>query len=377
VESADDLICGLDPDGRLRTFNQQWTRLTGQPVHGAAGRRIVDVVRFEKPQLILDALESVQAEERPVSVDCAVEVDGQTHWLDIKFNRVVFRRNMSGEPEIPSILMIARDTTEQRRVESQLFNAQKLAALGELSAGVAHEINNPIAIILGFTEMLLDRETEGTKRFEILKAIERQGENCQRIVENLLTFARVPQREITATDVGAEIQKVLDVVSGTLLTRKVALRTDIPDGLPPVTGDASELEQVFLNIINNAAAAMENGGVLTIAARQAGEQVQIDFTDTGVGIPPENLEKIFEPFFTTKGVGEGTGLGLSVSYGIVKKFGGEIRVNSRVAAGSEPGETCFSISLPVSEEKHPPGYSHGPRGDRPTARQKPGGQGEE
>jgi PAS domain S-box-containing protein len=351
VESADDLICGLDRKGRVRTFNQQWTRLTGQPIRGATGKRIVDMVRFEDPQRILDALERVQAGEGPVSVECPVDVDGRTLWLDIKFNRVVFHQTMDGESEIPSILMIARDTTEQRRVESQLFNAQKLAALGELSAGVAHEINNPIAIILGFTEMLLEREPEGTKDHEILKAIERQGENCQRIVENLLTFARLPQREITATDVGAELQKVLDMVANTLLTRKVTLRTDIPDDLPPVTGNASELEQVFLNIINNASAAMESGGVLAISARKAGRQVQIDFTDSGIGIPPENLEKIFEPFYTTKNVGEGTGLGLSVSYGLIQKFGGDIRVTSRVATESEPGKTCFSITLPASDER--------------------------
>jgi signal transduction histidine kinase len=139
------------------------------------------------------------------------------------------------------------------------------------------------------------------------------------------------------------------VVANTLLTRKVELKTDIPGDLPQVVGNASELEQVFLNIINNAAAAMENGGLLTIKAQRHGQYVTIDFTDTGTGIAPENLEKIFEPFFTTKKVGEGTGLGLSVSYGLVKKAGGESRVSSRQATEDKRGDTCFSVLLPICE----------------------------
>ncbi len=357
VESADDLICGLDRHGRVRTFNEQWTRFSGRPVGEAVGKRIVETIGFKDPGRIVDAIEDVRKASRPVSVEAEATVDGRLRRLDIKFTRVVCSHPMDGEPESPTILMLARDKTEQKQVETQLFNAQKLAALGELSAGVSHEINNPIAIILGFTEMLLDREKKDGEQREMLKAIERQAENCRRIVENLLTFARVPQRETAAIDVGAELKKVLEVVANTLLTRKVVLETDIEENLQKVNGNASELEQVFLNIINNASAAMERGGVLTICARSAGRHVQIDFTDTGAGIPPENMEKIFEPFFTTKKVGEGTGLGLSVSYGLVQKFGGDIRVKSRVASDSQPGQTCFSVSLPISAEtsKPPPG----------------------
>ncbi|MCF8078567.1 MAG: PAS domain S-box protein [Desulfobacterales bacterium] len=350
VDSADDLICGLDRNGRVMTFNEQWVRLTSRGSEDVIGKRIVDVVAFQDPNEILSAVEGVQKKARPISMEERIEIGDRVRWLDIKFNRVVYTDSMIAETENPSILMIARDITEHKQVESQLFNAQKLAALGELSAGVAHEINNPIAVILGFTEMLLDKEAEGSKQHEILKAIERQGENCKRIVENLLTFARVPQQDTTSTDVGVALQKVLDVVANTLLTRKVELKTDIPEHLPQVVGNAAELEQVFLNIINNAVAAMENGGRLNIKAQRHEQYVTIDFTDTGTGIAPENLEKIFEPFFTTKKVGEGTGLGLSVSYGLVKKAGGDIRVSSRQATEDKTGDTCFSVLLPVCEE---------------------------
>jgi signal transduction histidine kinase len=139
------------------------------------------------------------------------------------------------------------------------------------------------------------------------------------------------------------------VVTNTLLTKKVDLKTNIKEDLPKVRGDGQQLEQVFLNIINNAVAAMDdNGGILTISAQRSNDMVNISFTDTGPGIPIENRDKIFEPFFTTKKVGEGTGLGLSVSYGIVSKFGGDIRVKSQSREeGGEPG-TTFTVVLPVA-----------------------------
>ena len=210
-------------------------------------------------------------------------------------------------------------------------------------------MNNPIAVILGFTELLLERFPEDSKEHEILKTIERQGNNCKRIIDNLLAFARIPQKTTVETDVVGDIQRVINVVRNTLLTNKVDLRTDIQKDLPKVKADSQYLEQVFLNIINNAVAAMEGGGVLTISAYRSDDMVDIGFTDTGHGISRENMDKIFEPFFTTKRVGEGTGLGLSVSYALIKKVGGDIRVKSRTSAeGEEPG-TTFTISLNVAD----------------------------
>jgi signal transduction histidine kinase len=139
----------------------------------------------------------------------------------------------------------------------------------------------------------------------------------------------------------------------TLVTEKVDLRTDIEENLPKVRGDGQQLEQVFLNIINNAVGAMDGGGILTISAHRSHDMVRVGFTDTGDGISPENMEKIFEPFFTTKKVGEGTGLGLSVSYGIARKFGGDIIVKSQARAeGKEPG-TTFTVLLPVANAEDP------------------------
>jgi signal transduction histidine kinase len=197
--------------------------------------------------------------------------------------------------------------------------------------------------------MLLERFPADSREHEILKAIERQGNNCKRIVENLLAFARIPQKTSMQADVVEDLQRVVNVVMNTLLTRKVDLKTDIEEDLPPVRGDGPQLEQVFLNIINNAVAAMEKGGILTISAYRNKGMVCIEFADTGSGIAPEIRDKIFEPFFTTKKVGEGTGLGLSVSYAIVKRFGGDIQVRSRAQTGGEPSGATFTVSLPEAE----------------------------
>jgi len=147
-----------------------------------------------------------------------------------------------------------------------------------------------------------------------------------------------------------DLQKVVNVIMNTLVAEKIELKTDIERSLPKVKGDGQQLEQVFLNIINNAMAAMDGVGILTISAHRSADIVSISFTDTGHGISPEDMDKIFEPFFTTKKVGEGTGLGLSVSYALVKKLGGDIRVKSQTREeGKEPG-TTFTVLLNVANE---------------------------
>lgn len=344
VESADDLICALDSRGRIQAMNRRWTHMTGRPTSEIIHESIWQIIEFDEPDRVRDSITRVLETDRPVNREESARIDDRLYDLDIKYTKV----SGTDTPDAPTVLVIARDITEHKRIEGQLFNAQKLASLGELSAGVAHEINNPIAIILGFTEMLLEKAPAGSRDEKILKAIERQGNNCKRIVENLLAFARIPGQEATSADLVSSLRKVVDVVRNTLLTEKVDLEVDLPEELPEVTGSSQELEQVFLNIINNAVAAMEGGGILSIKVGRKGDFVQVDFRDTGPGIPDDIRDKIFEPFFTTKKVGEGTGLGLSVSYGIVKKFGGEIRVESRT--GHPAGETgaTFSVLLPVS-----------------------------
>jgi signal transduction histidine kinase len=237
-------------------------------------------------------------------------------------------------------------------MENQFYHTEKLASLGQLAAGVAHEINNPLAIILVYADMLLEKVEENSKEHKIIKTIERQGYNCKKIVENLMTFARAREKDQFDTDINRGIETVLEVVKNNLLTKKVSYQMELTEGLPRVRGDAARLQQVFLNLINNAVLAMPQGGELTINTRLNADQdrVQIKIKDTGEGIKKENLPKIYDPFFTTRKVGEGTGLGLSVSYAIITKFGGTIVCESSTKDESKNGTsgTTFTILLPIS-----------------------------
>jgi PAS domain S-box-containing protein len=331
------MIYTIDKDCNILSINQYFTRLTGSEAKDVIGENIANIIEYKNPDSIFAIIRKVLETSETINYEEQAKIKDQEYWLDTKYQPI-----SAGGGQEGAVLVISRDTTEHKLMETQLFQTEKLASLGSLSAGVAHEMNNPVAIILGFTEILLDRISEGTKEYEILKTIERQGNNCKRIIENLLAFARIPSKTTAETDVVDDLQNVINVVMNTLVTKKIDLRTDIEEDLPPVKGDGQQLEQVFLNIINNAAAAMEGGGILTISAHRSNGKVSVDFSDSGHGIPKEHMERIFEPFFTTKKVGEGTGLGLAVSYGIVTRFGGDIRVTSRTG-NKEHGSTISVI----------------------------------
>jgi signal transduction histidine kinase len=249
---------------------------------------------------------------------------------------------------VGAILCIARDITETKNLQRQLVNAEKLASLGTLAAGVAHEINNPIGVILGFCELLLRKTEKGSQQYEDLKTIERQGLLCKETVENLLIFARGEKQKREFSDLNGCILEIVKIVRHLLTKSGIDLVLQLADNLPPVKADARQLQQVFLNLVTNAMAAMENGGDLTVrsslerATRRAVAQVQ----DTGAGIRPEHMDHIFEPFFTTKPEGQGTGLGLFVSYGIVTSYGGTIECASSPASttGKQSG-TTFTVKL--------------------------------
>jgi len=344
IESADDMIYTIDKDCKILSVNQYYKQLTGKRAAEVIGKDFTDIIEYRNPEHISSIIKRVFKTRVTVGHEERARIGDKEYWLDTKYKPV-----LTSGGKINQVLVISRDITEHKIMEEQLFHTEKLASLGSLSAGVAHEMNNPIAIILGFSQMLIEKFPEGSKEYEILKTIDRQANNCQRVIENLLTFARIPEKTTTETDVIDDLQNVVNVVMNTLVTKTIDIKTDIEEDLPKVRGDGQQIEQVFMNIVNNAVAAMEDGGILTISAHHFNDRVRVSFKDTGHGISPENMDKIFEPFFTTKKVGDGTGLGLSVSYGIVKKFGGDIWVKSQTdEGGKEPG-TTFTVILPVAD----------------------------
>jgi two-component system NtrC family sensor kinase len=232
----------------------------------------------------------------------------------------------------------------------QVIETGRLASIGELAAGIAHEINNPVAIMVqeaGWIEDLLgeDEPATNTNLEEIGRAvgqIRRQGDRCKEITYKLLSFARKTDPTVREVNLNEVVDEVIGLTSQKTRYANVLIETELSPDLPTIQASSSELQQVLLNLVNNAIDAIErSGGVVTVATRPAGDEVVLEVRDTGKGIPEANLARIFDPFFTTKPVGQGTGLGLSICYGIVEKMGGRITVESEIEKGS-----TFTVFLP-------------------------------
>jgi PAS domain S-box-containing protein len=268
--------------------------------------------------------------------------------------------------EVAGILRSGVDITylktfeEERRVlEQKAQLASRLASIGELASGVAHEINNPLTGVIGYAQLLLERQDVPQDIKDDLKAIYEGAERVSIIVKGLLAFARQTKPARTHIDINNLIGRVLELREYHLQTNDINVTTSLDPSLPITFGDAGQLQQVFLNLIINAETEMKlahNKGKLFITTKKVDNNIHISFKDNGPGIPEANLQKIFEPFFTTREVGEGTGLGLSVCYGIVKEH------NGRIWAESEPGQgATFVVELPVIATE--------PLAARPKARQ--------
>lgn len=244
-----------------------------------------------------------------------------------------------------SFHFIIKDINEKKQMEQQIAQADKMAALGELSAGVAHEINNPLGIILGYTQLLL-KDPTGFE--EDLKTIEKHVKNCRDVVSDLLSFSRKGTETMARVDVNRVVGDVVKFLSNHADFRNTAVSMSLlSDEVPWVMGSEQELAQVIVNLMINACHAVEKKGRIDITTEKQGQdRVLITVKDDGTGIRKKDLSRIFDPFFTTKPAGQGTGLGLSVGYGIIKRHGGEISARNRKEKGA-----AFAISLPAAPVK--------------------------
>jgi signal transduction histidine kinase len=254
--------------------------------------------------------------------------------------------------EILGSEVIAKDLTRVKTMMEQLAASEKMASVGQMAAGVAHEINTPLGIILGYTQLLMDDVQEGSDPYQSLQVIERQTKASRKIVADLLKFSRQSGSTREEIDLNDILADVVAVTEHTLGLSHIAVHRQFADGLPRIDGDPEKLRQVFVNLVNNAHHAMldQGGGELLLRTRSENGEAVVEIRDSGHGIPEKHLAKIFEPFFTTKPVGQGTGLGLSVSYGIIHEHGGTIGVESPVhdqQQGTLPG-TLFRVRLPAS-----------------------------
>jgi two-component system NtrC family sensor kinase len=265
--------------------------------------------------------------------------------LAFEFNRMAERMQRTQEQLQRRGQELEQRVNQLRRLQAQLMQSERMAATGELAAQIAHEINNPLGIIknyVGIAKMLMPEEDANR---ENLRIVDQEINRIAGIVRRLLKFAKPGSEDIQNVQINQILEELLALLRGQLFRRKIEVAVDLHENLPEVSISTDQMRQVFLNLIKNAEDAMADGGKLGVRTRYRKGMVEVEISDTGCGIPNEDVKNIFEPFFTTKGV-KGTGLGLSVSYGIVKNYSGEINVES------EPGRgTTFTIQLPVVSDK--------------------------
>jgi signal transduction histidine kinase len=249
--------------------------------------------------------------------------------------------------EITGTVLVARDVTQQKRMEEQLVMTDRLASIGELSSGIAHELNNPLTSVIGFSQLLMEGDVPANMKEE-LGIVYSEAQRAAVIVKNLLTFARKHAPVKQLSQINIVVEDVLKLRSYEQKVNNIEIEKHLAVNLPEIMVDHFQMQQVFLNIIVNAESAMLEGrhkGKLIVTTEKSEGVIRVTFADDGPGIAEENLKRIFDPFFTTKEVGKGTGLGLSICHGIVTEHGGKIYVRSENGLG-----TTFTVELPLSEQ---------------------------
>lgn len=239
-------------------------------------------------------------------------------------------------------------TKELTEMQSHLIQSEKLASLGKLAAGIAHEINNPLGGILIYSNLLLEDTDKNSPHYENLKKIVKETSRCKDIVKGLLEFARPKEPEMSSVNINEIVERSLAIMERQALFQNIAINKTYANNLPRIVADSAQLQQVFMNIILNSAEAMDGKGVLTLSTSLNPDEsyIEISFSDTGCGINEEDKKRLFEPFFSTKEVGKGTGLGLAISYSIIQKHKGTIKFQSQVGEGS-----TFTVKIPVEKER--------------------------
>jgi two-component system NtrC family sensor kinase len=353
IENSADAIVTTDIRGSITFVNRAAERIYGYQSSEAIGKPVV--------QLFVWGREEVKRITKLIKAKDGWLQDYETELLTkdnckIPVNFTAsFLRDESGK--ITEILTITRDISERKRLGSQLIQTEKLASMGELAAGVAHELNNPLGGILGYAQYILEKmggesfnnltEQEFNIYVKHISYIEREAQRCKTIIQNLLRFAQAYRVEHSLINVNTVLEETLVFTQHQLQMYGITLVKNLEPNLPMTKGNAHQLQQVFANLIINARQAMPEGGTLTISTRSTPKAIEMEFGDTGCGIAQENLAKIFDPFFTTRKPGEGTGLGLSVSYGIIKEHHGEVNIKRSKGQGA-----TFLISFPMVNNKH-------------------------
>jgi signal transduction histidine kinase len=357
VESINVGILAADLDDRVGSWNSQIEQLTGVTREQAVGKRLADLF----PQALAEQFDRVRGETgihhiykfvlKPSAAAARVPADGNgnghghhpTARLSEATLNIAIAPLVSKDQEQIGRLIIFDDVTDRAELEQRLVQADKLSSIGLLAAGVAHEVNTPLAVISTYAQMLAKQVAEDSQKSLILDKIAKQTFRASEIVNSLLNFSRTSTTSFGAVSINRVIQETLSLLEHQLQKAGIQVKAVLDSDLPSIHGNAGKLQQVFLNLFLNARDAMGSGGTLEVRSWADGLGARVEVADTGHGIAPENLHRIYDPFFTTKAARKGTGLGLSVTYGIIQEHGGSIEVSNRRGGGA-----CFRVEIPLA-----------------------------
>ena len=347
VDAIPQAICIVDAHGIVRRANRVFADLIQTAVTAIPGRAWLGLL----PPAWSDPVARAMAEPSANAVE-------------IRAGERVLLLTVIPMAEPGSAVLVFEDQTDKRRLQEQLIQSEKMSAIGQLIAGVAHDLNNPLASVVGFSDFLAEGDQIPPSLREPLQVIRQEAERAATIVKNLLSFARSQEGERTRHPIGVLLESTLVLLRNQLMAHKVEATLEVEPGLPDVEVSANQLKQVFVNVINNACQAIVSdapSGRIWIAAKRVRDTILVSVTDSGPGMTEDVAARAFEPFFTTKPEGQGTGLGLSICQGIVKEHGGRITLDTRPGGGA-----TFSVELPIGAD-----VARAPAVPSPAAESKP------
>jgi two-component system cell cycle sensor histidine kinase/response regulator CckA len=353
VESIPDIVYALELDGSLTYINPRWKKILGHDESEVLGRFFIEFAPPEDHLFLVRVFKDVRNHKKNVE---------NVHWHYLRKDGASRFFLGSAAPlfdedgRVTGMIGIARDVTDHKRLEEQLLQSQKMESIGNLAGGIAHDFNNLLGGILGYATFVKRKLSARDKIYQSVEAIERSAQRAAELTKQLLGFARRGKYQVRPNDCNALIREIVLILQRTIDPR-IAISVDPDPRLSVVEGDEAQIQQALMNICLNARDAMPNGGTLRIASRnqrmipdqasrqrgmKEGNYIRLTISDTGTGMSPEVRDRIFEPFFTTKAKGQGTGLGLSMVYGIIQNHGGMIEAQSQAGAGS-----TFTVFLPA------------------------------
>jgi len=339
VDSANDIILSTDPNGKIISWNSTIEKITGLKSNRVMGKPFSGYLLKEDQKSFLSIMN--QLLRRKIVKDREFSITNRNS--EIVYVLWSFSAMKDEQGKVTGLVIVGRDLTERKELQAKLTQSAKMASLGTMAGGIAHEIRNPLAIIDSSAQILLKHSENEEIRSLGIEKIRNATKRAADIVDNLLKFARQSEFAPEELDVNKLIENTLKLLENQLSIQHVIVKKNYNPGLPAVYGNKNQLQQVFINLILNSCNSFKEQGAIRIQSKKIGKIIEIEFKDNGIGIPEKELSLIYDPFFTTQPVGKGTGLGLSISYGIIKQHNGTIEVSSETDKG-----TVFTIRLPIN-----------------------------